>query len=145
MHAHRRLLPEVLKDEWGFDGVVVADWDGVGQLVNQGVATDLRDAAVQAIAAGVDIHMVSGPYEAHLAEFVETSQVPLDLVDEAARWKKSPTHSAVPVWVQRVNCHRSSSSVRPRNLVVSTGGSSRRTRKTLTKSLPSLYLQSYLS
>ena len=85
MHANRRLLREVLKDEWGFDGVVVADWDGVGQLVNQGVATDLRDAAAQAIAAGVDIDMVSGAYAAHLAELVEAGQVPLDLVDDAAR------------------------------------------------------------
>jgi beta-glucosidase len=85
MHAHRRLLREVLKDEWGFDGVVVADWDGVGQLVNQGVATDPRDAAAQAIAAGVDIDMVSGAYGAHLAGLVEAGQVPLDLVDDAAR------------------------------------------------------------
>ncbi|MHB8186952.1 MAG: glycoside hydrolase family 3 N-terminal domain-containing protein [Dermatophilaceae bacterium] len=85
MHAHRRLLREVLKGEWAFEGVVVADWDGVGQLVNQGVATDLRDAAAQAIAAGVDIDMVSGAYAAHLADLVEAGQVPLDLVDDAAR------------------------------------------------------------
>jgi len=67
------------------DGVVVADWDGIGQLVNQGVATDLRDAAAQAIVAGVDIDMVSGAYAAHLGELVEAGQVPLDLVDDAAR------------------------------------------------------------
>jgi len=85
IHAHRRLLREVLKGEWGFDGVVVADWDGVGQLVRQGVAADLRDAATQAIMAGVDIDMVSGAYAAHLASLVEAGQVPLDLVDDAAR------------------------------------------------------------
>jgi beta-glucosidase len=85
MHAHRRLLRDVLKGEWGFDGVVVADWDGVGQLVNQGVAADLRDAAAQAIAAGVDIDMVSGAYAAHLVELVEAGQVPVELVDDAAR------------------------------------------------------------
>lgn len=85
MHANRRLLREVLKDEWGFDGVVVGDWNGVGQLVNQGVATDLRDAAAQAIAAGVDIDMVSGAYSAHLVELVEAGQVPPALVDDAAR------------------------------------------------------------
>jgi beta-glucosidase len=85
MHAHPRLLREVLKGEWGFDGVVVADWNGVGQLVNQGVASDLRDAAAQAIAAGVDIDMVSGAYAAHLAGLVESGQVSLELVDDAAR------------------------------------------------------------
>ncbi|MEO8555537.1 MAG: glycoside hydrolase family 3 N-terminal domain-containing protein [Actinomycetota bacterium] len=85
MHAHRRLLRDVLKGEWSFDGVVVADWDGVGQLVNQGVASDLRDAAAQAIAAGVDIDMVTGAYTAHLAALVEAGQVPLELVDDAAR------------------------------------------------------------
>jgi len=85
MHAHRHLLREVLKGEWGFDGVVVADWDGIGQLVNQGVASDLRDAAAQAIAAGVDIDMVSGAYAAHLAGLVDFGQVPLELVDDAVR------------------------------------------------------------
>src|SRR5665811_788793 len=85
MHAHRHLLRDVLKGEWGFDGVVVADWDGIGQLVNQGVASDLRDAAAQAIAAGVDINMVSGAFAAHLAELVESGRVALELVDDAAR------------------------------------------------------------
>lgn len=85
MHAHRHLLREVLKEEWGFDGVVVADWDGVGQLVNQGVAADLRDAAAQAITAGVDVDMVSGAYSSHLAELVGSGEVPVELVDDAAR------------------------------------------------------------
>ncbi|NMM33910.1 MAG: hypothetical protein HHJ13_07915 [Phycicoccus sp.] len=85
MHAHRHLLREVLKGEWGFDGVVVADWDGIGQLVNQGVATDLRDAAAQAMTAGVDIDMVTGAYAAHLVELVESGRVPLELVDDAVR------------------------------------------------------------
>ena len=43
-------------------GVVVSDWDGIGQLVHQGVASDLRDAARQAMLAGVDLDMVSGAY-----------------------------------------------------------------------------------
>lgn len=85
MHAHRRLLRDVLKGEWGFDGVVVADWNGVGQLVQQGVAADLRDATRLAVEAGVDLDMVSGGYLAHLADLVRDGEVDEALVDDAAR------------------------------------------------------------
>jgi len=85
MHANRRLLRDVLKDEWGFEGVVVSDWDGVGELVQHGVAVDLRDAAAQAIRAGVDIDMVSGAYAAHLPELVESGTIPVELLDDAVR------------------------------------------------------------
>jgi len=85
MHANRHLMREVLKDEWGFTGVVVGDWGGVGQLVEQGVAADLRDAACQAIHAGLDIDMCSGAYLAHLADLVESGEVAIELVDDAVR------------------------------------------------------------
>ncbi|SDP41953.1 beta-glucosidase [Pedococcus dokdonensis] len=85
MHAHRHLLRDVLKGEWGFDGVVVADWNGIGQLVHQGVAADLRDAARLAIEAGVDLDMCSGSYAAHLADLVESGEVDVELVDDAVR------------------------------------------------------------
>jgi beta-glucosidase len=85
MHAHRHLIRDVLKGEWGFDGVVVADWNGIGQLVLQGVAADLRDAARQAIEAGVDLDMCSGSYAAHLADLVECGEVDESLVDDAVR------------------------------------------------------------
>ncbi|TQM65142.1 glycoside hydrolase family 3 N-terminal domain-containing protein [Humibacillus xanthopallidus] len=85
MHAHERLIRDVLKGEWGFDGVVVADWNGVGQLVNAGVAADLREAAALAIRAGVDLDMCSGAYLAHLVELVESGEVDVALVDDAVR------------------------------------------------------------
>lgn len=85
MHAHRRLLREVLKEEWGFDGVVVADWDGVGELVAHGVAADERDAVRLAIEAGIDVDMVSGLYARHLADLVRDGAVEASLVEDAAR------------------------------------------------------------
>jgi beta-glucosidase len=57
MHGNRRLLTDVLKDEWGFGGIVVGDAEGVAQLVPHGVARDGADAVRMAIAAGVDVEM----------------------------------------------------------------------------------------
>ncbi len=85
MHAHEHLIRGVLKGEWGFDGMVVADWNGVGQLVNAGVAADLREAAALAIRAGVDLDMCGGAYLAHLEELVRSGEVELGLVDDAVR------------------------------------------------------------
>ncbi|GAA1837557.1 glycoside hydrolase family 3 N-terminal domain-containing protein [Microlunatus capsulatus] len=85
VHAHRALLRDLLKDGWGFDGVVVSEWDGIGQLVHQGVAADLRDAARQALLAGVDLDMASGAYRAHLPALVADGAVPPALLDDAVR------------------------------------------------------------
>ena len=57
MHAHRQLLTNVLKDEWGMHGVIVGDADGVGNLVPHGVAEDLPDAVRQSVRAGLDVEM----------------------------------------------------------------------------------------
>lgn len=85
MHAHRHLLRDVLKGEWGFDGVVVADWNGIGQIVFAGVAEDDREAARLAIEAGVDLDMVSGAYLTHLGDLVRDGEVDEALVDDACR------------------------------------------------------------
>lgn len=61
MHANRRLLTGVLKEEWGFDGVIVGDADGVRNLLPHGIAEDLADAVAQAFQAGIDIEMGGAP------------------------------------------------------------------------------------
>ena len=71
--------------EWGFSGVVVSDWDGIGQLVHQGVASDRRDAARQAMLAGVDLDMVSGAYREYLPGLIASGEIGSDLLDDAVR------------------------------------------------------------
>ena len=78
-------LRQVLRREWGFDGVVLSDWEAVSELVNHGAAADRADAVREAITAGVDMDMVSGTYAKHLPQLVKAGKVPERLVDEAVR------------------------------------------------------------
>lgn len=84
--ANRRLLTDILRGEWGFDGFVVSDWDSIAELVYHGVAEDKAHAARLALHAGVDMDMVSRAYLDTLADSVRSGQVPLEEVDEAV-WR----------------------------------------------------------
>ena len=78
-------LTEVLRKKWGHDGFVVADWDAVKQIVNQGVASDGKEAAMLAFNAGVDMDMVDDLYRKHLPDLVREGKVSMDLIDESVR------------------------------------------------------------
>ncbi|WP_297081837.1 glycoside hydrolase family 3 N-terminal domain-containing protein [uncultured Demequina sp.] len=83
--ANERLLTDVLRGEWGFDGTVVADYFGVAFLqILHDVAESLGDAAAQALAAGVDIELPTGDaYLAPLTAAIEAGEVDIALVDRA--------------------------------------------------------------
>jgi beta-glucosidase len=83
--ANRRLLTDVLRGEWGFDGFVVSDWDSVIELIPHGVAEDRTQAAAIALHAGVDMDMVSGAYLENLGTGLKNGIVPQDEIDEAVR------------------------------------------------------------
>src|SRR5690606_11627111 len=83
--ASRWLFTDLLRDEWGFDGVVVSDYTAVWELLHHGVAADSAEAGRLALAAGVDIDMISGIYVRHLAPEVEAGRLPPAVVDEAVR------------------------------------------------------------
>lgn len=79
------LLRTVLRDEWGWHGVVVSDYNAIAELINHGVAADLREAARLAILAGVDIDMASKAYLLHLQSLVEDGSVPVEVLDGSVR------------------------------------------------------------
>ncbi|HUB24759.1 MAG TPA: glycoside hydrolase family 3 N-terminal domain-containing protein, partial [Tepidisphaeraceae bacterium] len=78
-------LRQVLRNEWGFDGVVCSDYQSVTELIPQGFAADDREAALKAIRAGVDIEMVSKSYYEYGKELIESGQLDPKLVDESVR------------------------------------------------------------
>jgi beta-glucosidase len=85
MHAHRRLLTSVLKDEYGLRGVIVGDANGVGNLVPHGVASDLLDAVRQSVRAGLDVEMGGSLTDADGHALLAPGQLPEDRVDDAVR------------------------------------------------------------
>ncbi len=83
--ANRRLLTDILRGEWGFDGFVVSDWNSVAELIQHGMAEDRAEAARIALHAGVDMDMVSRAYLETLAASVRDGKVPIGEIDEAVR------------------------------------------------------------
>ncbi len=83
--ADPRLLTRTLRDDWGFDGTVVADYFGVAFLhLLHHVAVDPGDAAAQALSAGVDVELPTGDtYLTPLAELIHKGTVDEGLVDRA--------------------------------------------------------------
>ncbi|QNK57563.1 glycoside hydrolase family 3 N-terminal domain-containing protein [Paenibacillus sp. PAMC21692] len=81
--ANRKLMRDLLRGEWGFDGVLISDWGAVKEMIPHGVAEDEKECARKAIEAGVDIEMMSPCYPHHLQELVEGGDVDIRLLDEA--------------------------------------------------------------
>lgn len=78
------LLTDVLRTEWGFDGMTVSDAGAIGECVNHGVAADKREASRKAIEAGMDMDMTSNAYINNLADLVKSGEVKEETVDRAA-------------------------------------------------------------
>ncbi|TVR62384.1 MAG: glycosyl hydrolase [Gemmatimonadales bacterium] len=79
--ANRFLMTQVLREEWGFDGFVVSDWESIPQLCIHGLTADDREAGLAAATAGVDMDMVGEVYADHLAELVVEGALHEALVD----------------------------------------------------------------
>lgn len=84
--ANRWLLREVLKDEWGFPGILVTDWNNVGRLVTeQKTCADYKQAATIAVKAGNDMMMTTPQfYEGALEAVAEGLLTEAD-IDEPCR------------------------------------------------------------
>lgn len=78
-------LKQILKGEWGFQGIVDSDYTSVGELVAHGIANDGATAARKAFLAGVDMDMVSSLYHENLVQLVRSGQVPETAVDDSVR------------------------------------------------------------
>lgn len=81
MHGSKALLTDVLKQKMGFDGFVVTDWDGIGE-----VPGCRNDSCPQAINAGIDMVMVPDAWKAFISNTiaqVKSGEIPMSRIDDA--------------------------------------------------------------
>ncbi|WP_188732961.1 glycoside hydrolase family 3 N-terminal domain-containing protein [Oceanobacillus neutriphilus] len=83
--GNKKLMRDILRDEWGFDGVTITDWGALKELIPHGVAEDESEAAYKAIQAGVDIEMMTTCYPDHLKNLIENKEVEEELLNDAVR------------------------------------------------------------
>jgi beta-glucosidase len=78
------LLRQVLRDEWGYDGFVVSDWDSIRQLQVHGLTENDRESAYAAVTAGVDMEMQGDAYINHLEPLLNDGMIDIAGIDVAA-------------------------------------------------------------
>ncbi len=83
--ANRFTLTTILREEWGFEGFVVSDWNSIGELVIHGIAGTRAQAGMEAVEAGVDMDMEGNVYQTTLARLVEEGKVSESTIDDAVR------------------------------------------------------------
>lgn len=81
--GNKWLMRDVLRGEWGFDGVLISDWGAVCEMVAHGCCEDNTDAAIKAMETGVDIEMCTPAYADNLERLVNEGKISQELVDEA--------------------------------------------------------------
>ena len=79
------ILKDILRNEWGFDGLVVTDWNSMGEMINHGFGADRKDVAEKAVNAGVDMDMMTMGFISHLEELVKSGAVKEKTIDNAVR------------------------------------------------------------
>jgi beta-glucosidase len=85
MHQSVRYLQEILRDQWGFDGIIVSDYEGIAQLfVEHKTQPDIAAAAAAALKAGVDVELPGDTaYREGLKQALDRGELDMAVVDQA--------------------------------------------------------------
>lgn len=82
-HSDAFLLTTLLREQWGFDGIIVADYGGISLLhQHHGVSHDAAESAALAFNAGLDVELPKDDCARHLAEAVARGLIGMEKVDE---------------------------------------------------------------
>lgn len=81
--AHAAILRDLVRRQWGFEGVIISDYSAIAELIRHGVAADLTEAAALALKAGVDIDMMGYAYVYGLPKALAKGAVTIADIDQA--------------------------------------------------------------
>jgi beta-glucosidase len=81
---HKKLLTDILRKEWGFDGFVVTDYTAINEMIAHGVG-DLKTVSALALKAGVDMDMVGEGFVTTLKQSLAEKKVTQQEIDQACR------------------------------------------------------------
>lgn len=88
--ANHFTLTEILRDEWNWDGVVISDYNSIGEIINHRFAKDKEEAALKGFISGVDIDMVGDTidgdvYSPNLKNLVEKGLISEEQIDNSVK------------------------------------------------------------
>lgn len=88
--ANHFTLTQILRDEWNWDGVVISDYNSIGEIIKHRYASDKFDAALKGFTAGVDIDMVGDTvtgnvYSPHLKNLVQQGLITEEQINKSIR------------------------------------------------------------
>ena len=82
--ANQWLMTNLLRDQWGFEGMVVTDYTAISEMIDHGMG-DLQQVSALALQAGVDMDMVSEGFLNTLKQSLDEGRVTLEQIDRACR------------------------------------------------------------
>ena len=83
--GNQLILDKILNKEWGFEGVVVSDWESVIQMQTHGYTANMKESAGKAFSAGLHMEMSSKAYANYLAELIREGKIQETKLDDAVR------------------------------------------------------------
>ena len=79
--GNKHLVKDILRDEWGFDGIVISDYGAFEEMIAHGACEDKKECALKAMEATCDIEMMSSCYAEYLEELMNEGKVTEEQID----------------------------------------------------------------
>lgn len=83
--ANKWLMTDVLRDQWGFKGVIVTDYTGIPEMINHGIGKDLQAVSAAALNAGIDMDMVGDGFLTTLEKSLKEGKVTIQEINQAVK------------------------------------------------------------